>query len=70
MYRKSCNCFEPQYSNKKWLHELKVHEDTQDYGCTAWKGLLVCIDEAARDKREILEPAKALGAPKIKHGKY
>ena len=58
-----CDCFNlfGPYKSKNNKAELKVHADTQDRECKAWRDLLYLIDEAAMDKREVFEPAKELG---------
>jgi hypothetical protein len=58
-----CDCFDlyGPYKSKNNKAELKVHADTQDRECKAWRDLLHLIDEAAMDKREVFEPAKELG---------
>lgn len=61
MHKKSCDCFEPLHSNKKWNSELKVHADTQDRQSCAWLDLVDLIETAAIDRREEFAPAKELG---------
>ena len=61
MGRVGCNCFLPCYTKMKWRGELKVHPDEQDRTTTAWQDLLILIDEAAKDRREVFEPARELG---------
>lgn len=65
-----CDCFDPYDYDPNYPRgtkikinntELKVHADTQDRECKAWRELLYLIDEAAKDKREVFEPAKELG---------
>ena len=60
--KKSCNCFEPSRSNKKWHEDLKVHPDTQDRSSEAWINLLDLIKQAVIDKREVFDPKKELGS--------
>lgn len=59
--RKTCDCFDPCYTPKKWLSELVVHPDQQDRSSPQWQDLLSLIDAAVKDKREVFEPAKDLG---------
>ena len=61
MQKRSCDCFEPCHSNKKWLSELKVHSDTQDRSSHAWKNFLELIKQAKDDRREVFDPKKDLG---------
>ena len=57
-----CDCFDlyRPYKSKDNKVEFKVHADTQDRECKAWRDLLYLIDEAAMDKGKFLSQPKNL----------
>ncbi|HJZ56234.1 MAG TPA: TIGR02996 domain-containing protein [Gemmataceae bacterium] len=61
--RQVCGCFDMGGNPKKNLPTPRLHADTQDTACDAWKKLLDHIEEAAADGRETFAPLDDMPGP-------